>query len=909
MKSLRWRGMFILALVLWAVYAVAPTVIYFQQPASVRNDQDELRKAIPSWLPRNHVNLGLDLQGGVQLVLGVNTDDAIENKLSRIGTEAMRWAVDKGVPLKNAYVVKGQKRLRVELNDGADINDFRAKFREEFLGLEQNDRKGQVVDFIFAEDQIRAIKQSAIEQAERVIRSRVDKWGVAEPIINRRADNSVLVQLPGFKDPERAKELLGRTAQLRFHIVDDEFRGFDKLANQDNGEVVAERLGGSVVLTSENREAIVKLTAGLVPEDRMLLFGREQLAGGKKYRYTSYVVHAVTEIGGDDVLDAFVTTDSDTLDRSPRVVLRFTGTGGKRFADVTGANVNKRLAIVLDEVVESAPNISERIPGGTATITLGGGRGYNEKLEEANQLTLVLKSGALPATITVLEERQVGASLGPELANQGIRSTIVGLFAVFAFMIIWYRRPGAIACLALFLNSVFLLALMAGFGFSLTLPGIAGFILTLGMAVDSNVLINERIRQELREGRNAKTGVDNGFKKVFWTILDANVTTLIAAFVLLQTNSSGPIRGFAVTLIVGLLVSLFTSLYCTRFFFEWVLSRCKTDKDVRTWLGADDIENSRLTNIDFFKFVPAATVISLVTVVVVLGSIGARGMNWAVDFAGGTEVLVGFAEPVTSDDVQAAADKAGIKNLTLQAAGSEGKQYLLRFERDESTAVDAVDAAAGGAATSQVFQALQQNIKTDLAAKQPEILQVDFVGPQIGRELRTQGVLSLFYAILGIMIYVWFRFDMRFSPGAVLKMFQDVFMTLVFYALFWRSFDLTAIAALLTVIGYSVNDVVVIYDRVRENIGFHPRKDLKTLVNTSLNETLSRSLITSVTTLISLTGILFFGTDQIWDFAAAVAIGVVAATYSSTFIASAAIVWFETFRHYWHNRKAAAKTT
>ena len=303
-----------------------------------------------------------------------------------------------------------------------------------------------------------------------------------------------------------------------------------------------------------------------VPEDRLLLFEEEKLANGKS-RWSSIVVNAATEITGDDVMDASV-GQGGGLDTQPQVALRFTGAGGKRFGDVTGKNIGKQMAIVLDDVVVSAPTIQSKITGGSASITLGGNRSFQEVYDEANQLSLVLKSGSVPATITVLEERQVGATLGPELADQGVKGILVGLAAVLFFMVVYYRRPGLLACVVLTLNGLFLLAVMAGFGFSLTLPGIAGFILTLGMAVDANVLINERVRQELRKGRNAKNAVEQGFAKVFWTIIDANVTTLIAAVVLLETNSSGPIRGFAVTLMIGLLISMFTSLYVTRTFFQ-----------------------------------------------------------------------------------------------------------------------------------------------------------------------------------------------------------------------------------------------------------------------------------------------------------------------------------------------------
>ena len=378
---------------------------------------------------------------------------------------------------------------------------------------------------------------------------------------------------------------------------------------------------------------------------------------------------------GSDIQDAYLTQNYESLEQQPVVAIRFTGLGGKRFAKITGENVNKRLAIVLDGIIESAPNIQQKISRGEATITLGGGRSYNEQIEEGTNLSMVLKSGAIPATITVLEQRQVGASLGPELANQGIKGIILGLFLVLIFMIIYYRRPGIIACIALTLNGLLLLAMMAGFGFALTLPGIAGFILTLGMAVDANVLINERIRQEIREGKNARKAVSQGFDKVVWTIVDANITTLIAALVLLETNPSGPIRGFAVTLMIGLLVSLFTSLYCTRFLFDFVLSYLP-ERRIKPWLlGSSRTTNDKGLRFNFLNLGKPATALCLSFALAVLVTASIRGINFGVDFDGGTEVLIGFKENIEAEEIRTVANKTNVDGLTVQALDG-GKEKL-----------------------------------------------------------------------------------------------------------------------------------------------------------------------------------------------------------------------------------------
>lgn len=879
--SLKFKLLFIAALSLLGLYAVSPSIIYFSLPKEVRNDEEKFLASVPSWLPKKHVKLGLDLQGGVQLVLGVTTSEAVDNKIARIATEVGEWASKEGLAIKSAFGLKNKQTLRIEF-DGSEPEGFNRKFKGEYFNFVQSERGNNYIDYQYDDEELKRIKDSALEQAERVIRNRVDKWGVSEPIINRRIDGSILVQLPGFKNPEKAKELLGRTAQLKFQIVDDEFAGFDNLtASVPEGiEAVADEAGGHQAFSSYDRDQLTAFLQEHVPVDRELLFSREVLAGGKKSRYVSYVVFPQSKVNGEDILDAQV-TQGDNLDRTPEVALRFTGPGGRRFAEVTGDNVKKRMAIVLDGIVESAPEILAKISGGRASITLGSGRGYAEILEEAQELSLILKSGALPATIKIMEERQVGASLGPELANQGVLGVLLGLGLVFVFMLAYYRRTGAIACVALLLNGVFLLAMMASFGFALSLPGIAGFILTLGMAVDANVLINERIRQELKEGRNAKNAVMNGFKKAFWTIVDANITTLIAAIVLIETNSSGPIKGFAITLILGILVSMFTSLYCSRAFFAAIVGRMTSDTELRNWILSGRPIAAAKRSLNFLYPARAALGIALVIAIAVLSMGGLRGINWGVDFAGGMEMQLGFADRVPASTVRSSATAAGLDNITIQSLGAEQKQYLLRFDSKESE--------DGGASHKEH----QENLVNSLKDYNPEVLRADFVGPQIGAELRNQGMLSVVYAIFWVLLYIGFRFDTRFAPGAIIKMTLDVVIMLGFYVFFWRTFDLTSVAAFLTVVGYSVNDTIVIYDRIRENISSNAKRGLTQNINISLNETLSRTLVTSLTTMLALSGVLIFSTGQIWNFAMSMALGVLIATLSSTFIASSFVIWTE----------------
>ncbi len=895
MKSLRVRLSLVMLLTLGALYYLAPTFIYFSLPKDQRNDTAVLEKAIPSWMPKKHIKLGLDLQGGVQLVLGVDTQAAIDNKLSRLGTELERALNESKKQIGQAYNVKGQQILRIVLEDGVDEAAFREAVRKEHPELEGAGSSGKQIDFRFAEGQVKRIREAALEQAERVVRSRIDKWGVSEPSINRRADGSIMVQLPGFNDPERARELLGRTAQLKFKLVDEEFRGFEAIQGKLPVGATIERRGnsGATAIVGEDKAAIIEATKGLLPEGRELLFEETKLAGNK-VRYVGMVLKASTELAGEDVLDANVNYDPNSFDNRPMVSLNFTATGGKRFGDITGASIGKRMAIVLDDVIVSDPVIQTRIAGGTAQITLGDSKPMNEITEEANSLALILRSGALPAPITVLEERQVGASLGPELANQGVLSVLSGLVFVLLFIMWYYKRPGILSCVALVLNAIFLLALMASFGFALTLPGFAGFILTLGMAVDANVLINERILDELAEGRPPLKALENGFGRVFWTIIDANVTTLIAAGVLLQTSSSGPVKGFAISLILGLVVSLFTALSVTNWLFSYVISRSKTDQQVKNWLGWSNVEKAARASkrrFDFMKFGNMVSSVGFVIILTVIGLAATKGFNWAVDFAGGTEMEVRYGEKIEVSELRDALEKSGVDDPSLQAVGSDGKHFLVRFEGSNIQGADGADAKASAQANS-----IRDNVIKMTESKKPDVLRVEYVGPAIGKELRKQGILSLLWAILGIALYVALRFDMRFTPGALLKMTQDVFCVLAFYLFFQRSFDLTTVASLLTIVGYSVNDVIVIYDRIRENIHAHTGRSLRDNINIALNETLARSINTSVASMVSLFGIFFFGTSQILNFALAMVVGILSATITSTFLATSAVLWADKYQ-------------
>lgn len=556
----------VLAVVLGSLYLLVPTFVYFSLPQDIRNDKDAFEAALPSWAPKKRINLGLDLQGGVHLVLGVDLDKAVKDKVGRRADELRNWAAERKLSFQSIQANRADETVAVTFANAGDADAF-TRASNEFFGDMRVMGGGTGRTFAFTREALTQFRQNAVDQALRTIRNRVDKWGVAEASIAKRGDAGILVQLPGFKDPEKAKDLLGRTAQLEFKIVADRegSNAVDSLGALPPG-IARGNDGSQTYLQSEDLLALQSFIENKAPEGLEFAVGRiDMMAGaGQPTVYRTYTLLSKTELTGDRLTDARPNVDQSGLGGGrPYVSLTFDTEGAREFERLTGENIGRRLAIVLDGTVDSAPVIQSKIAGGNAQITLGGSKNFNQILAEANELSLVLRSGALPAPVTVFEERTVGASLGPELIKQGSLAAVVGLLLVVIFMAIYYKLSGVIADVALMLNGLLLLAALAVAGATLTLPGIAGFILTLGMAVDANVLINERIREEVRAGRTAKAAVELGYGKAFWTIFDANVTTLMAGFVLLQYGT-GPIRGFAVTLIIGLIASMFTAIVVTR---------------------------------------------------------------------------------------------------------------------------------------------------------------------------------------------------------------------------------------------------------------------------------------------------------------------------------------------------------
>ena len=583
-RSWYWKAGFIVAITLLAIYALVPSVTYFRMPADQRNEASLFEKARPKWAPARHLNLGLDLQGGIHLVMGVEVDRAVREKAVRRAEEIAAEMDRKGV--KGADV-RGDPDTGIvsvtvpDLDKGKEVIGY-------FNDMYVRRTSGKTIELAMKDDAVKTLKESAVDQAVKTIRNRVDKWGVSEPTIAKRGDASILVQLPGYSNPEKAKDLIGKTAQLEFKIVDDTDQTVTKLKdlppgvtlNWDRYNGAGDALVSSPYLESKDRAALVQYLKDKAPSGHVFAIGKVEGRARADATYRSWLLDQKQGMTGEYITDAAVRFDNSPGEGNrPYVEVRFNRTGADLFGKLTKENVKRRMAIVLEDTVDSAPIIQTEIPGGICSIHLGGLKPVNEVVEEARQLVLLLQSGALPAPVRILEERSVGASLGPELIRRGSMAALIGLLAVLAFMAVYYRFSGLVADVALVLNGLVVLAIMAAINSTLTLPGIAGFVLTLGMAVDANVLINERIREELKTGRNIAAAVKTGYDKVFWTIFDGHVTALVAGFVI-RAYGSGPVRGFATTLIIGLLASMFTSIVVTRAIVEWFVSHGRLHKAV-----------------------------------------------------------------------------------------------------------------------------------------------------------------------------------------------------------------------------------------------------------------------------------------------------------------------------------------
>ena len=519
-KSIKLRMAIYAIICLVAVYFLIPTLI------------PQLPSPWNEYFPKEKIHLGLDLQGGMHLVLEVDTEKALESMMERSANDLKESLMENKVHFRKVEKAKGAT-ISLELTEASGRTALDKILRDHYLDLEiassEPREGGQIVILKINDKRAIDLKKLTVEHSLETIRNRVDQFGIAEPEIIPEGDNRIMIQLPGIKDPERAKNLIGKTALLEFKIVDDE-------------------------------NSLDEALRGNIPEGDIIAYGLRTDKSTGQRGSTPYLIKNKTLLTGASLETAKVQI-SDRFGE-PNVSIKFNSQGATDFDRITNDNVRKRLAIVLDGVVHSAPVIQERISGGQAQIT------GNFTMDEARDLAIVLRAGALPAPVNIIEERTVGPSLGSDSIRQGIMATIIGLLLVVIFMIIYYRLSGTVADLALIINIVLVLGILVAFKATLTLPGIAGLLLTIGMAVDANVLIFERVREELRTGKNIRLSLDTGYKRAFITIIDTHVTGIVSAIFLIIFGT-GPIKGFAVTLIIGLLASLFTAVFVTRVIFDY----------------------------------------------------------------------------------------------------------------------------------------------------------------------------------------------------------------------------------------------------------------------------------------------------------------------------------------------------
>jgi len=673
------------------------------------------------------------------------------------------------------------------------------------------------------------VSPATLDQAIEVIRKRVDQFGVSEPVIAAQGRDRILVQIPGLDTQQLAstKDQLQRVAKLEFAMVHPQ---------------------------SESVLAAVDAGQGVLPPGFVIKEYTDTIEG--KEQTIRLLVKQRPDLTGDRVTAANPFYDVQGYG----VAMKLDSEGGKMFGDLTTANVGQRLAIMLDGDVQSAPSIRQPIYGGEAVIT---GR-FSDA--EARNLASVLEN-PLKTPVEIEETRSVSASLGADSIRSGVGAGLLGLALTLLFVLFYYRLAGVVACLALAVNLVLLFGAMSMFNFVLTLPGIAGIILTIGMAIDANVLIYERLREEMAAGKSLGAAVNSAYDKAFSAIFDANVTTLITSAILFW-QATGPVKGFAITLTLGIIASMFSALLFTRTVFGFLLDNFGLKKlRMVNWIPS--------RSIDFLGKRHLALALSLV---VLLGSIGYfawRGeKNFGVDFTGGDLVVLGAKDNIPLADLRRSVEGAGLGESTLQIATEEGRE-LITVQSKFGTA-----------------DAIVAKLQQDFPQAGLTIEQTDTVGPRIGKELAGRSLFALALGLLGILIYVTLRFEFSFALGALVALLHDVIITIGVFALLGREISMVMVGAVLTIAGYSINDTIVVFDRVREGLMSGRRGTVAQIMNACLNETLGRTILTGGTTLLATTALYFFGGPVLSDFALAIIIGVLVGTYSSIFVAAPIVLWW-----------------
>ena len=900
------------------------------------------------------INLGLDLKGGMNVTLEVSVVDVIRamsnyNKDEAFNS-AINLAVNKQLDSQDDFVTLFAQSF-TELNPEGKLASifYTPELKDKINSTSTNDEVMGV---------IRTEVEDAIDRSFNILRSRIDRFGVSQPNIQRlEGSGRILVELPGVKDPERVRKLLQGTAQLEFWEtyenaeilgaidqintflksqveledtiadseeiventeVEEDFNSdlsIDELstnseASSDTAAMTAEQFsrenplyavlfpnlnqsnqpnegpvcGISSVKDTSAVNAFLKMdeVKNILPRD--VRFSWTVKPYDPEGKFVQLVALRVTSRDGKAAMEGDVVTDARTdfgqFNGSPEVSMAMNAEGARMWKRLTADNIGKSVAIVLDDYVYSFPTVQSEISGGRSQIT------GNFTINEANDLSNILKSGKLPAPARIIEEAIVGPSLGQEAIDSGLRSFIIALSIVLLYMMFYYSFAGLVSNIALLANLFFVFGVLSSLGAVLTLPGIAGIVLTIGMSVDANVLIYERIREELMNGKGLKLAVSDGYKNAYSSIIDANVTTLLTGIVL-YIFGSGPIKGFATTLVIGILTSLFSAIFLTRLIFHWRLEK----KGVASFDNSITRGAFKNTAIDFIGKRKIFYGISSLIILIGIGSLVTKKLNYGVDFKGGRTFVVRFDEPVDNEAIRNSLanyfiDDSGLKMYPEVKTFGDNNQVKITTKY----LIDSKELSADAIVSGKLDDGL-------VSIGDYEVMSSQKVGPTIADDIKVSALWSIMFSLLIIFLYILLRFrKWQFSLGAVAAVFHDVLIVLSIFSLFYGvlpfslEIDQAFIAALLTIIGYSLNDTVVVFDRIREHMNIFKKKEFNSLVNNALNSTLSRTVNTSLTTFFVLLVIFLFGGEVIRGFMFALMVGVIVGTYSSLFVASPIMV-------------------
>ena len=923
------------------------------------------------------IGLGLDLKGGMNVILEISVPDVIENladhKTDAGFTNAMKEA-----------------RAQEEANGGDFVSLFinayhksapGHKLAEVFATQQLQGKVSPQSSDSEVEKALRASVQDAIDNSFNVVRTRIDKFGVVQPNIQKLEGQQgrIMVEMPGISQPERMRKMLQGSANLEFWETynSEEIAPYlqqldTRIANGDNGEEkndsvasdgevaknevakaeakkaepkkaeakfsikkkddVADKVGeeakNAAAIKAHPLLARLQLTGGqslstvgyasvrdtaainkiiysavakrTLPSDLKLLWSAKPADGIKAKNI--YELHAlkVTTTTGRAPLEGDVITDAkDEFDQmgSPVVSMKMNTEGARKWAQMTKANVGKAIAIVLDGVVYSAPRVNGEIDGGSSQIS------GNFTIEDTKDLANTLKSGRMPAPARIVQEEVVGPTLGAQSIQMGIISFVVAFVLLMIYMVMMYNIiPGMMANLALLVNVFFTLGILTSFQAALTLPGLAGMVLSLGTAVDANVLIFERIKEELRSGKGMKQAVTAGYGNAFSAIFDSNLTSLITGVILLVTGT-GPIRGFATTWIIGIIVSFFTAVFLTRLVFDHQLNKDRwMNTKFVTGFSRNLMQGKKYKFMSMYK---TTFTVAIIAAVVFVGSFLVRGLSKSIDFTGGRNYVVAFENPVEPEQIRAVLGDAFVNadgtkaNTSAIAIGTDGKTIRVSTNYMIESNSPTVDDEAETILYNSLKKAGLVSQKNVESFKNPDIRQGGSiisstkVGPSVAKDITMGAIYSVIFALIAIFLYILIRFrNVAFSVGSTVALAFDALTVIGFYSLLWGlvpfslEIDQTFIGAILTVVGYSINDKVVVFDRIRENMHLHPKGDVQKIFNQSINETLARTINTSTTTLLVLLCIFILGGDSIRSFSFAMILGVVFGTLSSIFIAS-----------------------